>query len=119
MAVRYVSRHHSPEDPGGLIAEALALGADFPGPAEDLLLAWSLRLAEDLPAQEAARRLIERHGLAAAALPGAAGRLVAALPLKVTVMTLRLLVTVTEPLGPIDDSAFRAFWMSAANVALV
>lgn len=76
MAVRYVSRHHSPEDPGGLIAEALALGADFPGPAEDLLLAWSLRLAEDLPAQEAARRLIERHGLAAAALPGAAGRLV-------------------------------------------
>ncbi|HKY96005.1 MAG TPA: hypothetical protein VJL84_11905 [Kiloniellales bacterium] len=77
MAVRYVSRHHSPEDPGGLIAEALALGADFPGPAEDLLLAWSLRLADDLPAQEAARRLIERHGLATAAVyPGAAGRLV-------------------------------------------
>ena len=76
MAVRYVSRHHSPEDPGGLIAEALTLGADFPGPAEDLLLAWSLRLAEDLPAQEAARRLIERHALATAALPGAAGRLV-------------------------------------------
>jgi hypothetical protein len=76
MAVRYVSRHHTPEDPGGLIGEALWLGADFPGPAEDLLLAWSLRLADDLPAQEAARRLIERHGLATTALPGAAGRLV-------------------------------------------
>jgi hypothetical protein len=76
MAVRYVSRHHSPEDPGGLIAEALALGADFPGPAEDLLLAWSLRLADDLPAPEAARRLIERLGLASLSLPGAAGRLI-------------------------------------------
>jgi len=76
MAVRYVSKHHSAEDPGGLVAEALAQGADFPGPAEDLLLAWSLRLADDLPAQEAARRLIERHGLTTLALPGAAGRLV-------------------------------------------
>jgi len=76
MAVRYVSRHHSPEDPGGLIAEALALGADFPGPAEDLLLAWSLRLADDLPAPEAARRLIERLGLASLSLPGQAGRLI-------------------------------------------
>jgi hypothetical protein len=77
MAVRYVSMHHSAEDPGGLIGEALSLGADFAGPAEDLLLAWSLRLADDLPAPEAARRLIERHGLATAvAMPGAAGRLV-------------------------------------------
>lgn len=76
MAVRYVSGHHAPDDPGGLIAEALALGADFPGPAEDLLLAWSLRLADDLPAQEAAKQLIERLGLANATPAGAAGRLV-------------------------------------------
>jgi hypothetical protein len=76
MAVRYISQFHSAEDPGGLIGEALALGADFPGPAEDLLLAWSLRLADDLPAPEAARRLIDRLGLADLTLPGAAGRLV-------------------------------------------
>jgi hypothetical protein len=76
MAVRYTSQFHSAEDPGGLIGEALSLGADFPGPAEDLLLAWSLRLADNLPAPEAARRLLERYSVGSATLPGAAGRLV-------------------------------------------
>ncbi|MFC4352936.1 hypothetical protein ACFOW6_15395 [Fodinicurvata halophila] len=58
--VQYLSAHHSEDDPGGLIGQALEMGEAFPGPAEDLLLSWSLRL-DDPPA--AARRLIVRHGL--------------------------------------------------------
>lgn len=58
--VHYQSAHHSEDDPGGLIGQALEMGETFPGPAEDLLLSWSLRLAD--PAA-AARRLIARHGL--------------------------------------------------------
>jgi len=61
MAVTYTSPHHSREDPGGLIREALDLGAEFRGPAEDLLLGWSLRLPDDLSPALAARRLLERY----------------------------------------------------------
>ncbi len=80
MAIRYVSKHHSEDDPGGLIQEALAAGPAFPGPAEDLLLAWSLRLAPERDAATAAGRLLAAHGLDAGPLPeGAIGRLVALL----------------------------------------
>lgn len=80
MTIKYVSPHDSPDDPGGLIREALDLGADFPGPAEDLLLSWSLRLADDQPPAAAARSLLRRYGHEAGPLPpGAAGRLVALL----------------------------------------
>lgn len=77
MAVTYTSPHHSPEDPGGLIGEALGLGEAFRGPAEDLLLSWTLRLPDELPVALAARRLIERYGLERREPPdGPAGRLV-------------------------------------------
>ena len=33
-----------PEDPVGLIGQALAMGSDFPGPAEDVLLSWMMKL---------------------------------------------------------------------------
>lgn len=80
MAIRYVSRHHSEDDPGGLIQEALAAGPAFPGPAEDLLVAWSLRLDQSRDPAGAAARLLATHGLAEGPLPeGAAGRLVALL----------------------------------------
>ncbi len=77
MAVTYTSRYHCPEDPGGLIQETLDLGPGFPGPAEDVLLSWSLRLDDDLPAEAAARLLLARIGLAEGPLPpGDCGRLV-------------------------------------------
>ena len=59
----YTSPDHSPEDPGGILKESLAMGADFPGPAEDALLAWTLRLAPEVDTQAAARTLIQRYGL--------------------------------------------------------
>jgi len=77
MATRYLSRHHSSDDPGGLIGEALASGAEFQGPAEDILLAWSLRLGDEQDPAEAAARLLAAKGHADGALPaGACGRLI-------------------------------------------
>ena len=77
MAFKYTSEHDSPEDPGGLIKQALDMGPDFPGPAEDILLAWMLRLGDGQDAAAAARRLVERYGLAANPQPdGAHGKLV-------------------------------------------
>jgi hypothetical protein len=59
MAVRYVARYHSEDDPGGLIREVIELGADFPGPAGDVLLSWLLRLeAGKDPAEGACGELI-------------------------------------------------------------
>lgn len=60
----YTSPDHSPEDPGGILKEQFAMGAAFPGPAEDALLAWTLRLAPEVDTQAAARTLIQRYGLA-------------------------------------------------------
>lgn len=64
------------DDPGGLIRSALEMGSEFPGPAEDLLLAWILKLPAggDVPA--AARRLIERYALAETPREGEIGRLI-------------------------------------------
>lgn len=77
MAVTYKSPYHCPEDPGGLVQETLAMGSGFPGPAEDILLSWSLRLAEGLAPQTAAQRLLERIGLEQGPPPdGACGQLV-------------------------------------------
>ena len=36
------------EDPVGLIGQALAMGAEFPGPAEDVLLSWILKLDPEI-----------------------------------------------------------------------
>ena len=77
MATRYLSSHHSADDPGGLIGEALGCGAELQGPAEDILLAWSLCLADDQDPAEAAQRLLRANGHAEGPLPpGPAGRLV-------------------------------------------
>ena len=80
MAIRYLSEHDSPDDPGGLIREVLVLGEDFPGPAEDVVLAWILRLGQDRDPAESARRLIADYRLDEEPQPGGAcGRLVAML----------------------------------------
>lgn len=77
MAVKYLSEHHSPDDPGGLIKEVLEMGAAFPGPAEDIVLAWMLRLADDQDPAAVAGRLLEAYGIAAGPLPeGACGKVV-------------------------------------------
>jgi len=54
MAIRYLYEHYSPDDPGGLIREVLQMGEDFPGPAEDVILAWILRPGQDRDPAEAA-----------------------------------------------------------------
>jgi hypothetical protein len=77
MPVTYVSSHHSADDPGGLIREALDLGAEFQGPAEDLVLAWIMRLEAGRDPAAAAKRLLAAYGLENRPEPaGAAGRVV-------------------------------------------
>ncbi len=81
--IKYVSKNQSedtPDDPGGLIKEVLNMGAEFPGPAQDILLAWMLRLGDEHDAAAAAGRLIETYGLGDGPPPeGACGELVALL----------------------------------------
>lgn len=77
MGITYTSPLHCPEDPGGLVQETLNLGDDFPGPAEDILVSWSLRLDDGLAPQVAAQKLLTRLELLEGPLPaGACGRLV-------------------------------------------
>ncbi len=59
-----------PQDPKRLIEQAFEMGAEFPGPAEDLLLSWvlSLPLGADVPAIAAI--LAERHRAGVANLAG-------------------------------------------------
>lgn len=80
MAVKYDTAHNSPEDPGGLVKQALDMGDDFPGPAEDILLAWMLRLGEGRTAQAAAAQLLIAYEIAEGPVPETAiGRLIALL----------------------------------------
>lgn len=77
MATRYLSPHHSSDDPGGVIREVLLMGPEFPGPAEDVMLAWTLRLGADQDPADAAKRLLAAYHLAEGPLPeGACGKLV-------------------------------------------
>ncbi len=77
MATKYLSPHHSPDDPGGVIREVLLMGPEFPGPAEDVILAWTLRLGVDRDPADAAKRLLATYELAEGPLPeGACGKLV-------------------------------------------
>jgi hypothetical protein len=48
-------------DPKRLIEQAFEMGAEFPGPAEDLLLSWILSLPAEADAPAIAARLAERH----------------------------------------------------------
>lgn len=80
MPFTYTSKHHSPEDPGGIIRDVLDMGPEFAGPARDALLSWMLRLGEDIDPATAARTLLARYGLGEGAVPGGAcGELVALL----------------------------------------
>ena len=66
-----------PEDPVGLIGQSLAMGADFPGPAEDVLLSWILKLDPAVDPIAAAATLLKHHGLAEGELPpGESGKLI-------------------------------------------
>ncbi len=75
--VEYVSRYHTPDDPGGLIREVLEMGPAFPGPAPDLLLSWVLRLEADADPGAIAKKLLADYGIAEGPPPeGACGELV-------------------------------------------
>jgi len=69
MAVIYTSKHHSPEDPGGLIREILDMGPYFTGPAQDAFTSWLLRLGDEIDPAVAARSLLARYDLTAAPQP--------------------------------------------------
>ena len=65
------------EDPVDLIGQALAMGPDFPGPAEDVLLSWMLKLDDELDPVAAAAVLLRHYGVAEGPVPaGEAGRLI-------------------------------------------
>ena len=77
MTIKYLSEHHSDDDPGGLIKEVLDMGTAFPGPAEDILLAWMLRLTDEQDPAEVATRVLSDYDVAEGPLPeGACGRVV-------------------------------------------
>lgn len=48
-------------DPKRLIEQAFGMGAEFPGPAEDLLLSWMLSLPAEADVPAVAALLAERH----------------------------------------------------------
>ena len=77
MATKYLSPHHSPDDPGGVIREILLMGPEFPGPASDVILAWTLRLGTDRDPALAAKQLLATYDLTEGPLPeGACGEVV-------------------------------------------
>lgn len=55
-------------DPKRLIEQAFEMGAEFPGPAEDLLLSWILSLPAEAHVPAIAAQLAERHRAAVAHL---------------------------------------------------
>ena len=66
-----------PEDPVGLIGQALAMGVNFPGPAEDVLLSWMLKLDAAVDPIAAAATLLRHYGVAEGELPpGESGKLI-------------------------------------------
>ena len=80
MTINYLSKYHSEDDPGGLIREVLNLGSDFPGPAEDILLSWTLRLGATANPAEHAKRLLAAYEIAEGPVPDdPRGRLIALL----------------------------------------
>jgi hypothetical protein len=64
-----------PHDPDLLIAQVLAMGSEFAGPAEDILFSWLITLAPDIDPAAAAAQLLDDHHLRADPVPaGPLGR---------------------------------------------
>lgn len=64
-----------PHDPNLLIEQVLEMGAEFAGPAEDVVFSWLLSLAQDLDPAVAANLLLDEHNLRRGAPPpGPVGR---------------------------------------------
>jgi len=64
-----------PHDPDLLIAQVLAMGSEFVGPAEDILFSWLITLAPDVDPAAAANQLLDEHDLRHGPLPpGPLGR---------------------------------------------
>ncbi len=75
--IKYVSPHHTPDDPGGLIYEVLHAGPEAVGSAEDIILSWVLRLDDERDPAAAAKALLRAYGHAEGPPPeGLAGRIV-------------------------------------------
>lgn len=65
-----------PHDPHLLIKQVVEMGADFTGPAEDIVFSWLISLAADLDPAAAANLLLDEHNLRQGEPPpGALGRL--------------------------------------------
>jgi len=78
MAIKYATRYHSNDDPGGLIREVVEMGDDFPGPAKDIILSWVIRLEPGHDAAKAAGNMLRDYGLEGQPDPaGACGEVVA------------------------------------------
>jgi len=58
------------QDPKRVLEQAFEMGAEFPGPAEDLLLSWVLSLPVDADAPGIASILAARYRPCVEALPG-------------------------------------------------
>jgi hypothetical protein len=64
-----------PHDPDLLIAQVLAMGSEFAGPAEDIIFSWLITLAPDIDPATAANTLLDDHNLRADPVPaGPLGR---------------------------------------------
>jgi hypothetical protein len=64
-----------PHDPDLLIAQVLEMGAEFVGPAEDIIFSWLITLAPDVDPAAAANTLLDDHKLRDGPVPaGAIGR---------------------------------------------
>lgn len=65
-----------PHDPNLLIRQVIEMGAEFAGPAEDIVFSWLISLAADFEPAAAANRLLDEHNLRHGdPPPGAIGRL--------------------------------------------
>jgi hypothetical protein len=65
-----------PHDPHCLIRQVLQMGAEFSGPAEDVVFSWLISLAREVDPAVAANLLLDEHDLRDAdPPPGAQGRL--------------------------------------------
>jgi len=65
-----------PHDPNCLIEQVLEMGAEFTGPAEDIVFSWLISLGPEIDPADAANRLLDEHKLRVGPVPeGAIGRL--------------------------------------------